>query len=146
MSDTQKEVSAEHEKEYVPPVAEPQVQFYVTNESGAVVRSGECPESLVQLQAFGAGEIVHRGEEPKAEHEEATFTHEAVRAPQYPTVQEQLGAIWKILARNPEALGEEGAAMLQRIQNVKEAIPKDCIYKQTVDVENADVRYIPVEK
>lgn len=141
--DTQDEVLAEQPEQVVPPEI-PHVQFYVLDEAGETVRSGECKEDLVQLQAFLPGETVHRGEAPKAEHEEATFTHTVVRAVEYPTLEEQIGAIWKILARNPDALGEEGREMLGRIQSVKDRIPKDKVYVQNTSDENG-ARYIPVE-
>lgn len=113
-----------------PPVT--QVEYYVMHD-GEVVRSGECPDNLVQLQAFNEGETVHRGVPEKAETEEPTFTHTLPRAAEMPPIPDQLDVIWKILARNPDMLGTEGREMLSRIQEVKSKFPKDRVYVQSTN-------------
>lgn len=112
-----------------PTPAESIVEFYVTNEAGEVVREGTCNESMFPDQAFMNGEEVHRGSAPELEETAILSTHVIARQQAYPSIHEQLDAIWKILGRNPEALGDEGLAMLTRIQSVKQTYPKDVIYK-----------------
>lgn len=147
MSANENEVTPEQQVSSVP-AGEPSIPYYVTNAEGLVVRDGECVESLVQLQAFGAGETVHRGFVPEVEEMSvAVHTHVIPRQMEYPAITEQLDVIWKILAKNPDALGEEGVAMLGRIQGTKDKFPKGQMYQQNMDADdvNGD-RFIPVEK
>lgn len=119
------------------------VEFYVTDANNEVVRSGECPENLVELQAFNQGEVVHLGQPPVTEAEPMLTTHVIPRQLSYPSVTDQLDAIWKILARNPDALGVEGNEMLERIRLTKETFPKGVLYTENQD-EEVQSQYVPI--
>lgn len=138
-------VPEQNEEVSVP--ADPIVQYYVRNAEGEIVRSGECVKSLVQFQAFIAGETSHEGAAPAEEKDNRILTtHVIPRQQAYPTLAEQLDVIWKILARNPEALGEEGQEMLLRIQIVKETYPKGVTYEQNMGPidDQSQPAFIPV--
>lgn len=46
------------------------------------------------------------------------------RRDRYPTIGDQLDAIWKVLAENPDALPADTRAMLEKVQSVKTEVPK----------------------
>lgn len=50
--------------------------------------------------------------------------YRAKRREAYPEIGEQLDAIWKALAANPDALHPEARSMLAQVQSVKNTIPK----------------------
>lgn len=121
------DLPTQEEVEMLPP-AETIVEFHVLNATGEIVREGSCVESMLSQQAFFEGEVVVEGQAPEPQSSEVLSTHSIARQQAYPSVNEQLDAIWKILGRNPAALGEEGLQMLERIQGVKQSFPKDVIY------------------
>ena len=152
MSDAEDNISAEGElpesnmSDDVSVPAEPIVEFYVLSKDGTVAREGSCLESLLDKQAFLEGEVVYLGNPPAEEHNTMTLTHTIPRQQAYPTVPEQLDVLWKILGAHPELLGEEGRAMVERIQSVKAAYPKDVIYMPNeFKTCETDPSYVPVQ-
>ena len=53
-----------------------------------------------------------------------TRDYREARRPEYPSITDQLDAIWKALAVSGLNLPPETAAMLQKVRKVKETYPK----------------------
>lgn len=122
--------------------SDPLVAFHVLDSSGKLLRSGKCPQSLVELQAHEAGEKACCGEhtESATAHAPALFTYAVPRAAAYPSIGDQLDTIWKVLSENPELLPAAASSMLAKIQEVKSSIPKDMLYVAT---DAGYVQHIP---
>ena len=89
--------------------------FIVRNADGVVVRYGYAPDDMVRLQA-GIGETVEEGEYAPEKASPVELTYAGKRALDYPSITDQLDALWKG--------GEEMIAMQQKIMAVKAAYPK----------------------
>ena len=126
------------------PKGQPMVDFTVFGEDGRVARKGSCPANLVELQAFNKGEMVLEGDHPdRVGVEPAKVRHTLVRESQYPSIGDQLDVMWRMFEANPQLLSPEGRAMLDRIQAVKNSIPKGVHYQENAD--EGGPRYIPSE-
>ena len=89
--------------------------FIVRNADGVVVRYGYAPDDMVRLQA-GSSETVEEGEYTPEQSPTIELTYAGKRAMAYPSITDQLDALWKG--------GEEMIAMQQKIMAVKAAYPK----------------------
>ncbi len=73
---------------------------------------------------------------------DTTLNYAAARGKEYPSVGDQLGAIWRILEQHPDLLGVEGREMLDRINSVKDTYVKDADYVLNTGGEGTDT-YVP---
>ena len=101
------------------------VQFVVKDSAGHVVRSGTCDADMVAHQAVNQGEVAEEGVEDPEPEGTTTYTHEVPRKMSYPSLERQMGSIWKILAAHPELLDDEATQILEEINAVKESLPKN---------------------
>jgi hypothetical protein len=114
------------------------VTFVVKNPIGKVLRHGSCDDSMVEKQPLDKDETIHvlgEGEvyEPAEAEISNIFAHSEPRRLSYPSVQDQLDAIWDTLSQEPEALSQKTRNMLERILAVKDQYPKDTLYRQRAD-------------
>lgn len=119
------------------PVSPNYVDYYVVDANQAVIRVGRCIDSAAALQAMNNTETVHFGIPPIVEELHGPITSYTLpRSKAYPTVGEQLGAIWEVLAANPTLLTAAATDMLKIIQDVKSTYPKDMVYEQAGNTYN----------
>jgi hypothetical protein len=106
------------------------MNFVIHDATGKILRTGKCPDAMIKLQAQ-EGEFVIEGIADDCLHcivngkiveREVPITRPApnyrqLRADAFPSIPDQLDAIWKG--------GEAAAEMKARIEAVKARIPKD---------------------
>lgn len=102
-------------------------QYYITNQSGEVIRQGVCPDETFDSQAQ-EGETLHEGtvEVPSSPWFDDT-NYRNVRATKYPPVGEQLDAIYKMaksLVERGVTLPDEVVSWMDSVGAVKEQFPK----------------------
>ncbi len=106
------------------------MKYLVHDAAGNILRTGNCPDDAVSLQAL-AGETAiqdehddtddrkHRivaGKRVEFKHVERVFSYAELRARAYPSIGDQLDALWKG--------GAEAEAMRAKVQAVKIKYPK----------------------
>lgn len=134
------------------PASPKQVDFYVLDKNGEVLRSGTCNEELFSLQAWGEGETVKEGIPPTITVDIPLYPHSIVRAKRYPTLTDQIGVLWKIIEKmgqlHPELMrevfDEEALDMMAQIQSVKTEIPKNVMYTDNLDDTTGENPYIQI--
>lgn len=118
------------------------VQFIVKDNTGRIVRSGSCDADMVAHQATNQGETAEEGVEDPESEGVITYGYELPRKMSYPSLERQMGAIWKVLAAHPELLDDEARTILEEINAVKAALPKNEQFVQDSSVPNVGFRKV----
>lgn len=97
------------------------IHYILTNQDGEVVRRGACSiESEIPEIPGLRTEVVGADDDRRPQPPKPTVSE--ARAIEYPSIGDQLGAIWKAIA--PLINHPEADAILARIQAVKDSNPK----------------------
>ena len=106
------------------------VHYEIVDEAGTVVNYGSCWSGEVNDVAVGEGLSLRVQHDTKpVVHDQVQYGYGAVRSQEYPTVEEQIGVLWKVIANLPaKYLTEEATAMMQKIADVKAQYEKGAQY------------------
>jgi len=114
----------------VTPTANYVVHYDILDAAQNVVSHGTCWSSEVATIEVGKGLTVKVRPSPQIhDPSKVIMGHGLARAQHYPTVEEQMGAIWKYLATlDQKKLPEETKDMLAKILGVKATFEKGAFY------------------
>lgn len=100
------------------------INYLLLREDGSIFQRGSCPtkEEIPAIQ--GCRHEIIKPEDGRRAGQGPGPTYRDFRAMEYPTVGDQLDAIWKLVSKLGIPPGDDAGRLLERIKAVKEAHPK----------------------